>query len=104
MIDIKEHSKRKTLLRRFKFRDPPFDGQNTAFLIQYEHDGKPAIGIYINEYQIGNVPKEMVSFVLENADRVDGISAIEVYGGGQTEDGERKYYGAKATLRLHKNG
>ena len=47
--------------------------------------------------QIGNIPAEHAPFVEENFARLDGITHIDVYGGG-----EGRNYGAEITLRFRK--
>ena len=64
-----------------------------------EWEGAPAFGVYVNGEQIGNIPAEYVSYVQENFSRCEGITNIEVYGGG-----EGRNYGAEIILRFRKDG
>lgn len=91
---------RQTILRKIKFRDPPFEHEADIDIRKYEFEGEPAIGIFVNSEQIGNVPKNQVQYLLDNWSRTDSITAINIYGGGKTELGESRNYGAEVTIRL----
>lgn len=87
---------RQTILRKIHFKDPPFDKGNMELTLQrYEWEGAPAFGVYVNDEQIGNIPAEQVPYVQENFSRCDGITNMDVYGGG-----EGRNYGAEITLRF----
>ncbi len=89
---------RQTILRAIHFHDEPFDKGDMELMIERgEWEGKPAFGVFINGEQIGNIPAEHTQFVSDNLSRLDGITHIEVYGGG---DGRN--YGAEITLRFRK--
>lgn len=89
---------RQTILRAMYFHDAPFDkGDMDLELRRYEYESKPAFGVYVNGEQIGNIPAEHTAFVEENLSRCDGITHIEVYGGG-----EGRSYGAEITMRFRK--
>jgi len=89
---------RQTILRKIHFKDPPFDKGNMELTLQrYEWEGAPAFGVYVNDEQIGNIPAEHVQYVQENFSRCDGITNIDVYGGG-----EGRNYGAEIILRFRK--
>lgn len=70
-------------------------------LSKYEFEGKPAIAVTANNEQIGNVPAEQVPYLMENWNRIESISAINVYGGGKSEKGVEISFGAEITVRLH---
>lgn len=90
---------RQTILRRIYWRDEPFNnGKIDLTLERGEFEGKPAFGVYANGEQIGFVPSEHSSFVEENFDRCDGITHIDVYGGG-----EGRNYGAEIIIRFRKS-
>ncbi len=72
---------RQTILRRILFRDPPFDCNPVITLEKYTYEGDPAYYVKVNDYIIGNVPKEFVSHVDINADRPYKIDDFQVYGG-----------------------
>lgn len=89
---------RQTILRAMYFHDAPFNkGDMDLELKRYEYESKPAFGVYVNGEQIGNIPAEHTAFVEENLSRCDGITHIEVYGGG-----EGRSYGAEITVRFRK--
>lgn len=92
---------RQTILRKIKFYDPPFEDGIELGLSKYEFEGNPAISITANGEQIGNVPAAQVPYIMENWCRIESISAINVYGGGKSEDGEEKNFGAEITIRLN---
>ena len=92
-------SSRQTILRKLKFRDPPFDEKVITSLEEYEFDGERALAICVNDLQIGSLPKELLDIAFEHIDDNLCISAVDVYGGGKDEDGERRNYGAEAYLR-----
>lgn len=73
---------RQTILRRILFNDPPFDCEHVVTLEKYTYEGEPAYYVKVNDYIIGNVPKEFVPYVDCNFDRPYKITDFEVYGGG----------------------
>ncbi len=77
---------RQTILRRILFRDPPFDCDHVVTLEKYFYEGDPAYYVKVNDYIIGNVPKEFVPHVDTNADRPYKIDDFQVYGG---QDGKK---------------
>ena len=91
---------RQAILRKIYWHDEPFVFVSYA-LRKYDFEGSPAIGIYANGEQIGNVPKADVSFVLPLLDKITKIS-VNVSGGGQTASGERINFGAKVTIAYTK--
>lgn len=91
---------RQAILRKIYWRDEPFLRVSYT-LREYDFEGSPAIGIYANGEQIGNVPKDDVSFVLPLLDKITKIS-VNVSGGGQTESGENINFGANVTITYTK--
>lgn len=91
---------RQAILRKIHWHDEPFVFVSYS-LRKYDFEGSPAIGIYANGEQIGNVPKDDVSFVLPLLDRITKIS-VNVSGGGQTESGENINFGANVTITYTK--
>lgn len=94
---------RQTILRKLKFRDPPFDKYADIELRKYDFEGNPAYGVYANNMQIGNIPSEYVQFVIDNAECVESISNISIYGGGRDANGYARSYGCELTLRFLKS-
>lgn len=91
---------RQTILRKIYFKDEPFDKGDMELSVQRgEWEGKPAFGVFVNGEQIGSIPAEHVPFLEEHFSRLDGITNIEVYGGG-----EGRNYGAEIILRFRKDG
>lgn len=87
---------RQTILRAMYFHDEPFDKGDMELSVQRgEWEGKPAFGVFVNGEQIGSIPAEHVQFMSDNFSRLDGITNIEVYGGG-----EGRNYGAEIILRF----
>ncbi len=72
---------RQTILRRILFNDPPFDCDHAVTLEKYFFENEPAYYVKVNDYIIGNVPKEFVPHVDFNADRPYRIDDFQVYGG-----------------------
>lgn len=93
---------RQAILRKIKYGDEPFDGIVSWDLKKYDFEGSTAVGIYANSEQVGNVPKDSLSFVLENWNRIKSVYHTEILGGGETEDGEKINYGCEVTLCLSK--
>ena len=81
---------RQTILRKIHFNDKPFDEYIELGLREYEFDGKPAFGVY-------------VQFIIDNDARYEGICGINVYGGGRDENGYSISYGCKITLKYRKS-
>jgi hypothetical protein len=93
---------RQTILRKIKFRDEEFEEEVIVETKKYDFEGSPAIGIYVNDQQIGNVPKDKVSYLIDNWKRLDTITNLEIVGGGKDENGDRLNYGAELTMRFFK--
>lgn len=93
---------RQLILRKLHFHDSPFNEYADVEIKQYEFNGQPAYGVFVNNMQIGNVPTDLIPFMQDNIGRIESISYIDVYGGGQ-KDGKPISYGCKITLRFLKN-
>lgn len=92
---------RQEILRKFRFRDPPFNGDTANVeMVPYEYEGEPAVSVDVNGLRFGHIPKEQAKFLTENIHRIIGVTWIDVIGGGETEEGERLYYGAEVTIKL----
>lgn len=63
---------------------------------QYDYQGSPAIGVYADDYQIGNISKDEVDDVLKNHDTIRSID-INVFGGDSG-----KSYGAEIVIIYNK--
>lgn len=91
---------RQLILRKLHFHDSPFNEYADVEIRQYDFNGQPAFGVYVNNIQIGNIPSDLVPFIQENISRIESISYIDVYGGGRSKDGQPISYGCKITLRF----
>ncbi len=91
---------RQLILRKLHFHDSPFNEYADVEIKQYDFNGQPAFGVYVNNMQIGNIPAALVPFIQENISRIESISYIDVYGGGHSQDGQPISYGCKITLRF----
>lgn len=72
---------RQTILRRILFCDPPFDCDHVVTIEKYTYEGETAFYVKVNDYIIGNVPKEFIPYVDFNFDRPYKIEDFQVYGG-----------------------
>ena len=89
---------RQTILRKLKFSDPPFDEDINIELKRDAYEGKLAIGVYVNDEQIGNIPKELTGKIDKIMDDIMNID-IEVYGGW-----EDKSFGCELLINIKKRG
>ena len=100
---------RQQLLRKIKYGKAPFeDNDNLDVALKAQTfttpDGieEPAVGVYVYEYQIGFVPKDLIKDVLYALDQPTAtITAIDISGGG-THDGTKYPYGCKVVIRYEK--
>ncbi len=51
---------RQAILRAIKYKDAPFDSEVKITFAKYEYENGPAIGVYANGQQIGNVPQKQL--------------------------------------------
>lgn len=93
---------RQLILRKLHFHDSPFNEYADVEIRQYDFKGQPAYGVFVNNMQIGNIPAALIPFMQDNIGRIESISYIDVYGGGQ-KDGKPISYGCKITLRFLKS-
>ena len=90
---------RQAELRKIKDGKPPYGEDGDVALKVYTYEGEPAVGCYVNDFQIGNVPKDMVPQVREALKKPGAaVSFFEVTGGG-VRNGEKLHYGARMTIR-----
>lgn len=92
---------RQAILRKIKWGDEPFDFVEWT-IEKYDYNGEPAIGVYANGEQVGNVPKEQLAFVLNNWDRIRSVYHTDIYGGGTDDNGQPLNFGCEVTLCLNK--
>lgn len=100
---------RQQLLRKIKYGKAPFednDNLDVALKVQTFTNSddieEPAVGVYVNEYQIGFVPKDLIKDVMYALDQPTAtITAIDISGGG-THNGTKYPYGCKVVIRYEK--
>lgn len=73
---------RQAILRAMKYRDNGFESVQIA-LDKYEFEGKPAVGVYANGEQIGNVPADLVPDVMAAWQKRYQVEEWEVLGSGK---------------------
>lgn len=84
---------RQAILRKIKFKDSPFDKVLNVSFQGYDFEGEQAIGVYVNDEQIGNVPKTLLDEFIKYKDNPYVIQKLDVYGGN---DG--KNFGCSITI------
>jgi uncharacterized protein YpuA (DUF1002 family) len=83
---------RQSILQDIKKKKPPFDKLELE-LRPFLSDEDNAIGVFVNEHQIGTVPRELVPKLMSDWKRIRTLSKLDVDGG---KDG--KPFGAKVTV------
>ncbi len=83
---------RQAILRHMKFGDSPYaDGQDPTDLSisieESDFDGELALEVYANGYQIGFVPKKLISKVKRAMDQGAMVTAAQIIGGGKDDQG-----------------
>lgn len=94
---------RQAILRKIKWGDEPF-GEFVQWTVEkYDFEGSPAVGVYANGEQVGNVPKDKLPHVLDCWDRIKSVYHAEVYGGGTDDSGSPMNFGCEITLCIGKD-
>lgn len=90
---------RQTILRQIKFHDEPYDSKVTISFRKYDFEGEPAIGVYANDEQIGNVPKNIIPQF--NELWVNDVECVKfsITGGGEY-NGKKNSYGCEMLVRF----
>jgi len=92
---------RQTMLEKIKYGKHPFNGKLVYKLEGYDYKDEQAIGVWVNDWMIGNVPRDLVDFLIEHYSNILTIKSIEVVGGGTDfRTGENYTYGARVTLLM----
>lgn len=100
-FDNEDGINRQQILRHIRFRDPPFDNNEISVEIRpYDYHGEDAIEVLVEDQVIGNIPRGKVQEIMKDLDKYDGITAIDIIGGGEDENGDRLNYGAEITIRF----
>ena len=94
---------RQDILRHMKFGDAPWaeDPEDLMVTIEEEtYEGEPAFAVFINDYQVGFVPKNYIQKVETARQNVAScfVSDVKITGGGTAEDGRKLSYGCSITL------
>ena len=102
-FDNSDGTSRQEILRHMKFGDPPWadDPEDLAVTIEEEtFDGELALAVYINDYQVGYVPKTLIQKVLRARQSMATcyVSDVKITGGGTASDGRELSYGCSITL------
>lgn len=97
------HINRQNILHNIKMHQDEFKDKIDLLLKKQEARYSSLINIYANFHLIGNVPNSQVKYLLDNWNRIERISAIEVFGGNRLLHNKyRVKYGAEITIRLHR--
>ena len=88
---------RQTILRKIKYEQKPFDELVFFSLKVYDFEGRPAIGVYADDTQIGNVPRDEIDNILALKDKIISVR-VDIIGGQMDEDGNQLNFGAVATI------
>lgn len=93
---------RQRILRAIKFGDAPYantSGDMDIHIEESSFEGETAFEVYINDYQIGYVPKSKIAEVKKAFDTFTCTEdSAEIVGGGNTEDGSALSYGCIVTI------
>ena len=92
---------RQEILRNIHQHAPPFDKHIAVEVSQYDYNGEPALGVYANGQQIGNIGKTEVQKLMQHTTPGTTL-ALDVYGGGPASDGGKKNYGAMLKVLVPK--
>ena len=89
-------SDRQKIIERLRKDIEKFKKGGRLNLKEFSYNGKPALAIYIDGLQIGNVPANKVDFLLEEIDKGNIVSGeIEFLGGGDLTHGVEITLGIK---------
>lgn len=92
-----DKTNRQTLLRKYHFADPPFNGDTVEVnLVPFEWEGQPAYYITVNGYTMGTLEASAVPEVQKRYDKIEHLHLdVECF---KDEDNKRIYY-ATITVR-----
>ena len=92
---------RQTILREIK-KDEPLPLHFS--LRKYEYEGKPAVGVFYGEEQVGSISTGDLKRALSQIDRFERVESYDVTGGFVYEDsdGERANYGLDIAVYFKK--
>lgn len=82
---------RQTALRRIRFNDEPYETVDIQ-IKEYDYEGELALGVYANDFQVGNIAKADINRVSSLLSDDYTIYDYKIYGGGD------KSWGMSITL------
>lgn len=88
---------RQTILRRLRWRDPPFDSEDGIEITieKGEYEGEPAFSVYANGLQVGNIGREDIPFFVDRWLDFIGVTYADISGGGTDDEGHSINFGMK---------
>ena len=91
---------RQEILKRIKREEP---GAYRFSLRPFEYKGEPAVGVYYDEEQVGNISRDDLPRVLPQMECFDKVEAYDVTGGFKYEDSDdRASYGLDIAVYFKK--
>lgn len=91
---------RQTILREIKREEPlPFHFS----LKKYDYEGKPAVGVFYGEEQVGNISTGDLKRALSQIERFDKVESYDVTGGFKMDDGESASFGLDIAVYFKKS-
>ena len=93
---------RQELLEKIDCHAPPFSGELRYGLVPYDFEGEQAIGVHVNDIQIGNISRDDIHEILRMWRRIEDISEVEIVGGEYGFDGHTLKYGARVKIKIRR--
>lgn len=93
---------RQELLEKIDCHAPPFSGELRYGLVPYDFEGEQAIGVHVNDIQIGNISRDDIPEILRMWRRIEDISEVEIVGGEYGFDGRLLNYGARVKIKIRR--
>lgn len=93
---------RQELLEKIDCHAPPFSGELRYGLVPYDFEGEQAIGVHVNDIQIGNISRDDIPEILRMWRRIEDISEVEIIGGEYGFDGHALKYGARVKIKIRR--
>lgn len=93
---------RQELLEKIDCHAPPFFGALRYGLVPYDFEGEQAIGVHVNDIQIGNISRDDIPEILRMWRRIEDISEVEIIGGEYGFDGHALKYGARVKIKIRR--
>lgn len=93
---------RQELLEKIDCHAPPFSGELRYGLVPYDFEGEQAIGVHVNDIQIGNISRDDIHEILRMWRRIEDVSEVEIVGGEYGFDGHTLKYGARVKIKIRR--